>query len=126
MTRNYVSIACALVLLAAQGAALAQQGDARRGAKVFEACRACHAADGAVNEVGPGLRGVFGRKAGERGDFRYSPALKRSNITWSPQTMNDFLADPQKAVPANRMPYDGVPDARDRADLIAFMLQAFK
>ena len=113
-------------MLAAQGVAQAQQGDAKRGQKVFENCRACHAADGAANEVGPSLRGIFGRKAAERDDFRYSPALKRSGITWTAQTLDAFIADPQKAVPANRMPYDGVPDARDRADLIAYLLQAFK
>lgn len=115
-----------LVALALPGVAPAQQGDAKRGQKVFENCRACHAADGAANEVGPGLRGVFGRKAGEREDFRYSPAMKRSGITWTPQTLDAFIADPQMAVPANRMPYDGIPNARDRADLIAWMLQAFK
>ena len=112
--------------LVVHGSACAQQGDVKRGQKVFENCRACHAADGAANEVGPGLRGIFGRKAGEHEDFRYSPAMKRSGITWTPQTMDAFIADPQKAVPANRMPYDGVPSARDRADLIAWMLQAFK
>ena len=115
-----------LVVLALQGVSHAQQGDAKRGQKVFENCRACHAADGAANEVGPGLRGIFGRKAGEHEDFRYSPAMKRSGITWTPQTMDAFIADPQKLVPANRMPYDGIPNARDRADLIAWMLQAFK
>jgi cytochrome c len=128
MTCNQLVLSCAIALLAVQGVAHAQapKGDVKRGEKVFENCRACHAADGAGNEVGPGLRGVFGRKAGERDDFRYSPALKRSGIAWTPKAMDAFIADPQKAVPANRMPYDGLPDARDRADLIAYMLQAFK
>jgi cytochrome c len=129
MVTNKHLLLCAIALFAVHGVAHAQgapKGDAKRGEKVFENCRACHAPDGAANEVGPGLRGVFGRKAGEREDFRYSPALKRSGITWTPQTMDTFIADPQKAVPANRMPYDGLPDARDRADLIAYMLQAFK
>jgi cytochrome c len=40
--------------------------------------------------------------------------------------MDEFVADPQKAVPANRMPFAGLPDARDRADLIIYMLQVFK
>jgi len=119
------TIAAAATFLLAASIAQAQ-GDPKRGEKVFEACRACHAADGEANEVGPGLRGVFGRHAGERDDFRYSPALKRSGIIWTPETMNDFLADPQKMVPANRMPYDGVPNDRDRADLIMYMLQVFK
>jgi len=102
------------------------EGNAKHGEKVFESCRACHSAEGAANEVGPGLRGIFGRRAGERDDFRYSPALKRSGITWTPQTMDSFIADPQKMVPANRMPFAGVPDANDRADLIMYMLQVFK
>ena len=114
--------AAVLILMASSAGAQ----DAKRGEKAFENCRACHAADGAANEVGPGLRGVFGRKAGERDDFRYSPALKRSDITWTPQTMDAFLADPQKAIPANRMPYAGMPDARERADLIVYMQQVFK
>jgi cytochrome c len=125
MMRLHTIATAAATLVLAAGIAQAQ-GDPKRGEKVFENCRACHAADGAANEVGPGLRGVFGRRAAERDDFRYSPALKRSGISWTPQTMNDFVADPQKMVPANRMPYDGLPNARDRADLIMYMLQVFK
>ena len=118
-----------LVLFSLAGtssAGLAQQGDVKRGQKVFEVCTACHAANGASNEVGPSLRGVFGRKAGALDDFRYSPAMKRSGITWTAQSLEAFIAEPQKVVPANRMPYDGLPNARDRADLIAWMQQAFK
>jgi cytochrome c len=118
-----------LLLISLAGAtatALAQQGDAKRGQKVFEVCGACHAANGASNEVGPSLRGVFGRKAGSLDDFRYSPAMKRSGITWTAQSLEAFITEPQKMVPANRMPYDGLPNARDRADLIAWMQQAFK
>ncbi len=117
--------AVALAFTITAGIAYAE-GDPKRGEKIFENCRACHAAEGKTNEVGPGLLGVFGRRAGERDDFRYSPALKRSGIIWTPQTMNEFLADPQKMVPANRMPYDGVSNERDRADLIMYMLQVFK
>jgi cytochrome c len=69
---------------------------------------------------------VFDRKAGELADFRYSPALKRSGITWTEQTLDTFIADPQKMVPANRMPYAGMPDARERADLIAYLQKVAK
>jgi len=116
------TIVAALLIAAAPASAQ----DAKRGQKLFENCAACHAADGKGNEVGPGLSGVFGRKAGEREDFRYSPALKRSGITWTAQTVDAFIADPQKLVPANRMPFSGMPDAKERADLIAYMQQAFK
>jgi len=79
-----------------------------------------------ANAVGPTLHGVFDRKAGELADYRYSPALKRSGITWTAQTLDHFSADPQKMVPANRMPYAGMTDAAERADLIAYLLQATK
>jgi len=35
--------------------------------------------------------------------------------------MDAFLADPQGVVPGNRMPYSGLADAKERADLIAFL-----
>jgi cytochrome c len=101
-------------------------GDAARGENRFEECAACHALERGVNNVGPSLYGVFDRKAGEVADFRYSPALKRSGIVWTAQTLDTFIADPQKIVPANRMPYAGMPDADGRADLIAYLQKAFK
>ena len=101
-------------------------GDPARGERRFVDCAACHAPQPGVANVGPRLTGVFGRKAGTLADFRYSPALKRSGITWTPETLDTFLADPQKAVPNNRMPYAGMPDAADRADLIAYLLKSAK
>jgi cytochrome c len=101
-------------------------GDAARGEKRFEECAACHATERGQNSVGPSLYGVFDRKAGEAADFRYSPAVKRSGITWTAQTLDTFLADPQKTVAGNRMPYAGMPEAADRADLIAYLLKTFK
>ena len=100
--------------------------DTNRGQKLFEECRACHAVEKGPQGVGPDLHGVFGRRAGTLDDFRFSPALKRSGITWTPQTLDAYVADPQKAVPQNRMPFAGMPDARDRADLIRYMQETFK
>jgi len=105
-------------------AAAHADGDPARGEQRFVDCAACHAPQPGVANVGPSLQGVFGRKAGSLADFRYSPALKRSGITWTPETLDAFLADPQKAVPNNRMPYAGMPDIADRADLIAYLLKS--
>lgn len=116
---------CALALIAATTAAHAQ-GDAARGEKRFEECASCHTTVRGDNGVGPSLFGMFDRKAGELADFRYSPALKRSGITWTAQTLDEFVADPQKKVPGNRMPYAGLPDARERADLIAYLQKVAK
>jgi cytochrome c2 len=109
-----------LALLASAGAVRAD-GDAARGEKHFVDCAACHAIESGKNGVGPSLAGIFGRKAADNPEFRYSPAMKKSGIVWSAQTLDRYIADPQKAVPANRMPYAGMPDTAARADLIAYL-----
>ena len=101
-------------------------GDAARGEVKFGDCAACHKLEAGVNNVGPGLHSLFTRKAGEIADFRYSPAMKRSGIVWTPETLDKFIGDPQAAVPGNRMPYAGMASASDRADLITYLRSATK
>jgi len=113
----------ALLMMLLAGSALAD-GDAARGEKKFEDCAACHRLEAGANNVGPSLHGIFSRKAGEIADFRYSPAIKRSGIVWTPETLDTFITDPQALVPANRMPYAGMANASDRADLIAYLSKA--
>jgi cytochrome c len=117
--RGTAGLCIAAFAIGAAGAAKA--ADAGRGEKLFVECASCHSIEKGVDGVGPSLFGLFQRKAGEVADFRYSPALKRSGITWTAQTLDRYIADPQKSVPGNRMPYSGMPDAGERADLIAYL-----
>jgi cytochrome c len=94
--------------------------DAAHGGSLFKACAACHAKSHS-NRAGPGLQGIVGRTAGTSGGFRYSRAMKQSKIVWDDKTLDAYLAAPQKVVPGNIMPYAGMKDARDRADLIAYL-----
>jgi cytochrome c len=125
MPEHKIRLLVLSALLAAAGSAHAD-GDAARGKKLYEECAACHSLERGAHGVGPGLQGVFERKAGELADYRYSPALKRSGIAWTAQTMDAFIADPQKEIKSNRMPFAGMPDARDRADLIEYLRNAAK
>ena len=93
--------------------------DAVRGEQVYARCQACHAL--AFDRVGPRHCGLFGRLAGSVPNFSYSPAMKSSHIVWNDQTLDRFLSSPLKTVPGTSMTYDGVPDARDRSDLIAYL-----
>ncbi len=102
------------------------EGDAARGEARFKECAACHKLEAGANEVGPSLHGIFSRKAGELADFRYSPAMKRSGISWTAETLDKYIADPQAFIPANRMPYAVISNASDRADLIAYLQKATK
>jgi len=124
MIRLMTVVAAAALALAAP--AHAQQGDAMRGEQKFVECAACHSVERGVNNVGPSLAGLFGRKAGALVEFRYSAAMRKSGITWTPQTLDEYIADPQKRIPANRMPYAGLTDAAARADLIAYLEKVAK
>jgi cytochrome c len=114
-----------VVILQLAGVARAD-GDAARGEARFQDCAPCHKLEAGANNVGPSLHSIFTRKAGELADFRYSPAIKRSGIIWTPETLDKFVTDPQALVPTNRMPYAGMASAGDRADLIAYLRNATK
>jgi cytochrome c len=96
--------------------------DAARGEQLYSRCLACHAL--AYDRVGPRHCGLFGRRAGSVPGFAYSLAMKRSGMTWNEQTLARFLAKPLALVPGSTMTYDGVPDARERSDLIAYLKRA--
>ena len=121
-TRVAAALGLTLFLMAAARAG----GDAARGEARFQDCAACHKLEAGSNDVGPSLHGIFERKAGELTDFRYSPAMKRSGISWTPETLDKFITEPQAMVPANRMPYAGMANPSDRADLIAFLQKMSK
>ncbi len=120
---NGIRATAALSVLLLTGVAHAD-GDAVRGEARFQDCAACHRLEAGANNVGPSLHGIFTRKAAEIADFRYSPAIKRSGIVWTPETLDKFITDPQALVPGNRMPYAGMANASDRADLIAYLTKA--
>jgi cytochrome c len=114
-----------LVLLsAALRAALPPAGDAERGKAVFEKCAACHAMDTGMKTDGPILKGVFGRKAGSRDDYRYSAAMVRSSVVWDAMTLDAYIADPQGFIKGNRMSFAGISDKAERNDLIAYLESA--
>ena len=89
------------------------------GEQVYARCVACHAL--AQDRVGPRHCGLLGRRAGSVPGFAYSQAMKDSHITWDEKTLDRFLSAPLKAVPGTTMTYDGIADAKDRGDLIAYL-----
>jgi len=110
------------VLVLAVVAPAAAAPDPGRGEQVYGRCLACHAL--AYDRVGPRHCGLIGRPAGSVPGFVYSPAMKRSGIVWSERALDRFLAAPMKSMPGTAMTYDGIADAKERADLIAYLEQA--
>jgi cytochrome c len=119
MTRR-VTLAALLALCAA--APVAAAPSVQRGEQIYARCLACHAL--AYDRVGPRHCGLFGRLAGSVPGYEYSQAMKHSGIRWNEKTLDRFLAKPLAMIPGSTMTYDGVPDPKERADLIAYLKRA--
>ena len=118
-TIGRVALSSAALLGLAVGGAWAQ--DSTLGLAAFAQCSACHSIDG-TNGAGPSLKGINGRAAGSFPGFRYSRTMKNAGYVWDATSLEVYITDPQKAVPGNLMPFSGVADAKQRADLIAYLL----
>lgn len=105
--------------------AAANEGDAKRGEKVFKACRSCHEVGAnATNGIGPHLDGLFGRVAGSLEGFKYSSAMKQKGsegLTWDIAALDAYLEKPRAYVPGTRMSYRGMSKINDRRDVIAYL-----
>lgn len=107
-------------LMLGAGGAVAQAPSVDNGKQLFAACAACHAIDRS-NGLGPHLNGIVDRPAGSVEGFRYSRVLRSAGFNWDRARLDAYIADPQKGLPGNVMPYSGLADPKDRADLIAYL-----
>jgi cytochrome c len=98
--------------------------DIANGEAKFALCQSCHTlAQGGANMTGPNLYGIFGAKAGEgRNGFKFSDQLMASGIVWTPEKMDPWITKPQDVVPGSKMTFAGLNDAKDRSDLIAYLM----
>ena len=98
--------------------------DLANGESKFALCQSCHTlVAGGANMTGPNLSGVIGTKAGEGHDnFKFSDALKASGIVWTPDKLDPWIKKPQDLVPGSKMTFAGLDDAKDRTDVIAYLM----
>jgi len=128
MIRIWTGAAAAVAISLAGGPAIAQSGDATRGQRVFnQQCRACHTLekDGA-SVAGPNLHDLFGRKAGSAAGYAFSEAMTKSGIVWDDATLTEYNRDPKAKVPGTKMVFNGVKQAPQLADLVAYLKEATK
>jgi cytochrome c len=113
------AILAAFVLLVVGSSRSAAGQSTGSGKETFEKrCGGCHALE--RDKEGPRLRGVYGRVAGSVDSFQYSEALKKSKITWTDETLEQWLTDTEKLVPGNDMTFH-VEKAAERAEIIAYL-----
>ena len=99
-----------------------------RGAEVFRACVACHTlSPDENNRAGPTLAGIFGRRIATLPGYNFSPALKKLDIVWTPETVAKlFEIGPMTYTPGTKMPEQKIGAAEDREALVKFLEKATK
>ena len=123
--RGWLAVLLAWFALGATDAlARLHDGDPSKGEWKFWTCAGCHSLRPRENRIGPSLAGLFGSIAGTASGFRYSAALRGSDVVWNEETLEAWLENPRKSIAGNRMTYSGLRKARWRADLIAFLKKA--
>ena len=122
-----LSVLAAILALFLPFGAVAAEGDAAAGAKVYNKCKACHqVGEKAKNRIGPLLNGIVGRKAATVKGFKYSKALQKKSsegLVWDAAALDQFLLKPRKFVPKTRMSFGGLKKPDQRADVIAYLMQ---
>lgn len=98
--------------------------DLANGKSKFALCQSCHTLpEGGANMTGPNLWRIVGAEAGEgRDGFKFSDALKAAHITWTPDKLDTWITKPQDMVPGTKMSFVGLKDAKDREDVIAYVM----
>ncbi len=104
-------------------APLLAKADVKAGEAQIKKCTSCHTFDnGGKDGVGPNQWGLVGSHFAHKDGYAYSPALlAMKDKKWDAQTLSDFLANPKKYIPGNKMAFAGIKNPQDRANLIAYL-----
>ena len=118
------SVTLALAVLASiSGSALAD-GDAAKGEKIYNKCKACHVADAETNRVGPHLKGVIGRNVASVADYKYSENMlefAKANPAWTYELFVKYIENPKAMIPKTKMVFPGLKKEDEREDLLAYL-----
>jgi cytochrome c len=122
MARTLRHISPIFVLLSLSATALADTGGGDPQIVFNNSCRTCHSINEGDHRLGPSLHGVVGRKAGSIEGYAFSSAMKSSDIVWTEENLDQFIASPDKVVHGNAMkPYGGIDDPEQRAEIVAYL-----
>ncbi len=125
---KFLTLGGVFAVLATPAAAL--DGNADAGKKVFAKCAVCHGIGETKKPIGPNLNNVVGRTAGTQPEFLakgnagYSKAMIAAGaggLVWTDDQILEYITDPKKKIPGNKMAFPGLPKEQDRADVLAYV-----
>ena len=95
-------------------------------AEFLRKCSVCHTlTPDDQNRAGPTLYGLFGRRAGTVGGYKYSEALEKSDIVWSAETVSRLFDDgPDVVTPGTKMPVQRLKSVERRDALVRYLKEA--
>jgi cytochrome c len=130
MVRISGLVAAASVLMSLTATAGAVEGNIDDGKKVFMKCAVCHGIGDTKKPIGPTLNNVIGRTAGTEPDFLakkgagYSQAMIKAGaagLVWDAAQISEYVADPKKKIPGNKMAFPGLKKEQEIADVVAYV-----
>jgi cytochrome c len=104
-------------------ATLLAAADVAKGEAVFKKCMACHTiAAGGANGIGPNLHATLGEGIGVgKAGYAFSSALSGKGGKWTFEAMNEWLSNPKKFAPGNKMTFAGLGSPEDRANILLYI-----
>ncbi|WP_136660195.1 cytochrome c family protein [Nitratireductor sp. XY-223] len=117
----FAAVTVGFAVLAAPALA---EGDAKKGAKVFRKCKACHVVEEEKNKVGPHLVGIIDRPVASIEGFKYSKAMVEfgsDDKVWDVETLTVYLKKPKDLVKKTSMAFAGVRKDADIENLLAYL-----
>ena len=88
-------------------------------------CVVCHSVEaGGPLRVAPSLYGIVGARKARADWYAYSPALRKVGGNWSESDIDKFLTSPRTFLPGTTKTIIGIPDPKERAEIIAALKKA--
>ncbi len=92
------------------------------GKRLYVRCIACHATSAtAPRGTGPHLVGIIGRRAASLEGYPYTASMRTQDYVWTVERLDRWLKRPQEHVPGLCLPFTGMPRAKERHALIAYL-----
>jgi cytochrome c len=71
--------------------------------------------------VGPTLWGIVGAEKGRAKGYGYSLALAKAGGKWTGKDLDEYLTSPSRFLPGTSKTIVGLPNAKERAELIDYL-----